>query len=561
MENYSLLMGAAAVMKMAVEMAAVEMEKPSGALPRPSGNETPAMDRSWITDGTKKFTTKYMAGVRDFIKFAQEHLDNTDEPILCPCKDCLNLIRQDIKTVEDHCNCSELKIAHNLDVMHIEKNICDNIVGTLLELEGRNKDTVSARIDLKKFKMWEKYWLKKIVKDDGDAAVTYAKPPAPWTLSKEQKRHLCRFFKDGTETRFNRDDRNQDIRRKPDRDEMEVFSVGAKGLGKSILKHFDKEFDKMVWYVLNNCDDVERYINEFRQELGGRGVRDTEETVQREFAGWFANHVRQLDNASEDLKSLAAGPDRRVVVYAGCNVKGARFRTLTRDKDLKTQNSGVATKGSFGDADETEYYGVLQEVLELQYGSNKHGDRSVYLFRCDWFDLASRGSKIKDDGYFKSVNTSVLWFKNSPFILASQAETCFYLEDTKFGDPWKVVQKFSHRHVYDVPELEDGNDDAFVRNEDAYQEDEGSVDHTFHDVVDLDEEAEVEAEEDDHRADEVVRIHDARTIRELENGEDSPNVDMDMSEDELQNEEESLIMEENIHDDEGKNSEEDSDVD
>ncbi|KAK1617058.1 hypothetical protein QYE76_022575 [Lolium multiflorum] len=300
---------------------------------------------------------------------------------------------------------------------------------------------------------------------------------------------------------------------------------------------------------------------EFRQELGGRGVRDIEETVQREFAGWFANHVRQLDNASEDLKSLAAGPDRRVVVYAGCNVKGARFRTLTRDKDLKTQNSGVATKGSFGDADETEYYGVLQEVLELQYGTNKHGDRSVYLFRCDWFDLASRGSKIKDDGYFKSVNTSVLWFKNSPFILASQAETCFYLEDTKFGDPWKVVQKFSHRHVYDVPELEDGNDDAFVRNEDAYQEDEGSVDHTFHDVVDLDEEAEVEAEEDDHRADEVVRIHDARTIRELENGEDSPNVDMDMSEDELENEEDSLILEENIHDDEGKNSEEDSDVD
>ncbi|KAK1610659.1 hypothetical protein QYE76_034332 [Lolium multiflorum] len=145
--------------------------------------------------------------------------------------------------------------------------------------------------------------------------------------------------------------------------------------------------------------------------------------------------------------------------------------------------------------------------------------------------------------------------------IGRQAETCFYLEDTKFGDPWKVVQKFSHRHVYDVPELEDGNDDAFVRNEDAYQEDEGSVDHTFHDVVDLDEEAEVEAEEDDHRADEVVHIHDARTIRELENGEDSPNVDMDMSEDELENEEDSLILEENIHDDEGKTSEEDSDVD
>ncbi|KAK1642689.1 hypothetical protein QYE76_060494 [Lolium multiflorum] len=41
MENYSLLMGAAAVMKMAVEMAAVSMEKPSGALlRRRAGTET-----------------------------------------------------------------------------------------------------------------------------------------------------------------------------------------------------------------------------------------------------------------------------------------------------------------------------------------------------------------------------------------------------------------------------------------------------------------------------------------------------------------------------------------
>lgn len=78
------------------------------------------MDRSWITDGTQKFTTKYMAGVRDFIKFAREHLDNTDEPILCPCKDCLNLIRQDIKTVEDHCNCSGMSMTYTRWTRHGE---------------------------------------------------------------------------------------------------------------------------------------------------------------------------------------------------------------------------------------------------------------------------------------------------------------------------------------------------------------------------------------------------------------------------------------------------------
>jgi hypothetical protein len=49
-----------------------------------------------------------------------------------------------------------------------------------------------------------------------------------------------------------------------------------------------------------------------------------------------------------------------------------------------------------------EYYDVLQEELELQYGRNKHGDRSMFLFWCDWFDLTTKGSKIKDDGFFKN---------------------------------------------------------------------------------------------------------------------------------------------------------------
>ncbi|XP_074342254.1 uncharacterized protein LOC141679736 [Apium graveolens] len=37
---------------------------------------------------------------------------------------------------------------HNLDVMHIEKNICDNILGTLLNMAGKTKDYVNARLDL-----------------------------------------------------------------------------------------------------------------------------------------------------------------------------------------------------------------------------------------------------------------------------------------------------------------------------------------------------------------------------------------------------------------------------
>ena len=36
-----------------------------------------------------------------------------------------------------------------MDVMHIEKNIYDNIVGTLLSIDGKSKDNFNSRLDLK----------------------------------------------------------------------------------------------------------------------------------------------------------------------------------------------------------------------------------------------------------------------------------------------------------------------------------------------------------------------------------------------------------------------------
>jgi hypothetical protein len=88
-----------------------------------------------------------------------------------------------------------------------------------------------------------------------------------------------------------------------------------------------------------------------------------------------------MENAPEDLRSLANGPEPRVVVHSICNVNGARIRTVAREKHLSSQNSGVMTTASIGDNEqEMEYYGVLTEVLELHYMANDHGDRSVFFF-------------------------------------------------------------------------------------------------------------------------------------------------------------------------------------
>uniref|UniRef100_A0A803N670 Uncharacterized protein n=1 Tax=Chenopodium quinoa TaxID=63459 RepID=A0A803N670_CHEQI len=44
----------------------------------------------------------------------------------------------------------KLKLRHNLNVMHIEKNISENILGTLMNIKDKTKDTIKARLDLVK---------------------------------------------------------------------------------------------------------------------------------------------------------------------------------------------------------------------------------------------------------------------------------------------------------------------------------------------------------------------------------------------------------------------------
>ncbi|XP_057723796.1 uncharacterized protein LOC130939727 [Arachis stenosperma] len=49
-------------------------------------------------------------------------------------------------------------LRHNLDVMHIEKNVCDNVLYTLLNETGRSKDNLKARKDLKEMGIRKDLW-------------------------------------------------------------------------------------------------------------------------------------------------------------------------------------------------------------------------------------------------------------------------------------------------------------------------------------------------------------------------------------------------------------------
>nr|GLL37798.1 uncharacterized protein LOC109183385 [Ipomoea trifida] len=134
----------------------------------------------------------------------------------------------------------------------------------------------------------------------------------------------------------------------------------------------------------------------------------------------------------------------------------------------KTQNCGISVQGNHGD-ELIDFYGVLNDVIELEY---INGYRIV-LFKCDWFDIGKR-SYIQHDGIFTSIKVSSFWYKNDPYVLASQAKQVFYLNDPKLGLNWRVVQQFQHRHIYDeneVGSIPDDKDDTHDNN-DVYQDNE-----------------------------------------------------------------------------------------
>jgi hypothetical protein len=81
---------------------------------------------------------------------------------------------------------------------------------------------------------------------------------------------------------------------------------------------------------------------------------------------------------------------------------------------------------------------------------------------------------MKNDGYFKSINIQGRWYKDDPFIMATDASQVFLLDDTKLGPCWRGLQEFGHRHIFDVEESDTTQPiqvQIQMRCQEAYQED------------------------------------------------------------------------------------------
>ncbi|XP_040994342.1 uncharacterized protein LOC121240884 [Juglans microcarpa x Juglans regia] len=392
----------------------------------------------------------------------------------------------------------DLGLRHNLDVMHIEKTICDSILGTLMNIEGKSKDTTNARRDLEDLGLRKELHLQ----HDGNHT---SMSLACYMLNVTKRKSFCARlsevkFLDGFASNIARcvnitegkimGMKSHDCHifmqyllpvviggyLRPDiRGALIEFcsffkELCSRTLDITVLERLQANipiilcklemifppafFDIMVHLAIHLPDEAllagpiqyrwmypfERYLGKFKRYVRNRA------RPEGSIAEIAELHAKTPLEVTDDIYALACGPDPLVASYAGCIMNGIRFHTNDLEGRRCTQNSGVVVHADH-EGLPIDFYGVLQDIIELRY----MGWRKYFLFKCDWCDIGDTRRGIHIGDHFTSVNTSRQWYKDEPFALACQALQMFYIKDPTLRGSWHAVHKITNRNIYNIP--------------------------------------------------------------------------------------------------------------
>ncbi|GLU21419.1 hypothetical protein SLE2022_375610 [Rubroshorea leprosula] len=291
--------------------------------------------------------------------------------------------------------------------------------------------------------------------------------------------HFCScYFGDDVETSWNQPPRNYGGIETNVPGKLSVFcspseSIGVHSRTRCLTL---EEKDASELYVLLNCKEVDVWVTKFEEEVG---ANLSHEQLQRlrtnNFVQWFKNMVFSGQyEINEQLIHLAVGLIFEVNVYNGFYVNGFRFLTEEFTSNRKIYNCGVCVKGTtINSADETNYYGVLKEVIELLYYEHSGHQETIILFNCDWYDT-NRGIRVNVEHGIVDVNPRFKLSTGEPFCLASQAQQVYYTPYPAATDRitrgWLVACKIKSRHL-----IETSSTSSSGEVDDIFQDDDPSI--------------------------------------------------------------------------------------
>ncbi|KAL4293138.1 hypothetical protein AHAS_Ahas18G0098100 [Arachis hypogaea] len=217
-------------------------------------------------------------------------------------------------------------------------------------------------------------------------------------------------------------------------------------------------------HALVNCDAVVPFLKEKTKRSlchQTRSQAKIDSVVHAEFSQWF-NHQVLMESTlqSKDLQLLACGPMIQARHFGAYNVNGYKFRTLTKENGMKTQNSGVYVSSntrSYASMRDNRvavggvpYYRKIIDIIELNYSCSF----TVVLFKCVWADTTtSRGIKqyhlgLTSVNFSRPIHTGNRE-EDEPYIL--EAQLVYYVED-EVDKEWSVIVHVKPRDLYDMGE-------------------------------------------------------------------------------------------------------------
>ncbi|KAA0046001.1 transposase [Cucumis melo var. makuwa] len=394
------------------------------------------------------------------------------------------------------------------NVMHIEKNVCANLIGTLLDIPGKTKDGVKSRLDLVELNIRSE-----LAPQVGEKKIFL--PPACYTLSRVEKLSFCKTLSElkvpeGYSSNIQSLVSLTDLKlyglKSHDRHVLmqQLLPVAIRGIlpkhvrlaiiqlcfffnaickktiDTSQLKGMQEDvvvtlcllekyfppsfFTIMVHLVVHLVREIEfcgpvhlrQHMESLRKLNSGkaRSKKWIQEKHNRSFSRWLSTRVALAlevpkNSITPSLRWIAHGPSPDVATYSGYIINGYYYHKKRHDDIRIIQNSGVSITATTMQVSSSKDKNPVMSDMTF-YGVIReiweidYHQLSFILFKCDWVDNRS-GVKVDELG-FTIVDLKRIGHKLDSFILATQAKQVFYVQDSA-NPEWSVVLTSPQRTI------------------------------------------------------------------------------------------------------------------
>ncbi|KAG8485220.1 hypothetical protein CXB51_021250 [Gossypium anomalum] len=378
--------------------------------------------------------------------------------------------------------------------MHIEKNVCENIIGAILNADGKLKDNFQSRLDLVDMRIQRD--LHPQVVPNGK----YRLPPSIFSMSKEEKEVFCMVLKDIKVL----DAYASNICRCVSLKDRRLYSLKSHDyhilmqdllpvalrccMSKNVMSYII-ELSNIMKAICGKVLDVEelekvqdraaltlcnlekifppsffiimvhlvihlpheailggpifyRWMypieSEYKQILRSRSRsrrlqnREINKLFTESFHEWLSQTVWSGKDINDEVKWLSQGPNRVIKRYSAFLINGYRFHTKYRERIRRTQNCGIVVNSSI-----------------TSYASAR--DSNLVEGNVEYYGLLTDIIELDYYGKWKVVLFRCDWADTTidGYVFSSQVKQVFYSKDPT-DECWYVVRRNTPRDLFDM---------------------------------------------------------------------------------------------------------------